>query len=104
MRAAQMRFAHKTHLLKSKPDWQKCLALERALEILGEAVKRLPIELCERYPSVPWKLMAGMRDRMAHGYDAVDYETLWYTGRKDMPPLLSTVEQILLELKKEEPG
>ena len=54
-------------------DWQKRAAFERVMEVLGEAVKRLPPELCQRYPAVPWKLIAGMRDRVSHGYDAIDY-------------------------------
>ena len=49
-------------------DWQALLAFERALEILGEAVKRLPSELRDRHPTVQWKLIAGMRDRLSHGY------------------------------------
>jgi uncharacterized protein with HEPN domain len=44
-------------------DWQKRLAFERVMEVLGEAVKRLPSDLCQRYPAVPWKLIAGMRAR-----------------------------------------
>ena len=57
-------------------NWHKRLAFERVMEIRGEAVKRLPPELCQRYPAVPWKLIAGMRDRVSHGYDAIDYSTL----------------------------
>ena len=55
-------------------DWRSVLAFERVLEVLGEAAKRLPPELRERYPAVPWKLVAGMRDRVSHGYDAIDYK------------------------------
>jgi len=68
------------------------------MEILGEAVKRLPPDLCQRYPAVPWKLVAGMRDRVSHGYDAIDYATLWDTVRADVPGLLVTVEQMLNDL------
>jgi uncharacterized protein with HEPN domain len=57
-------------------DWQATAALERFLEILGEGVKRLPIELRSRYPSVPWKEIAGTRDHLSHGYDDVDYQVL----------------------------
>ena len=80
-------------------DWQKRAAFERVMEVLGEAAKRLPPELCGRYPAVPWKLIAGMRDRISHGYDAVDYSTLWETVQDDMPPLLATVEQMLKDLE-----
>jgi len=46
-------------------------------------------------PPVPWKLIAGMRDRVSHGYDALDYSTLWDTVQDDVPGLLATVEQML---------
>jgi len=81
-------------------DWQKRFAFERIMEVLGEAVKRLPPELCQRYPSVPWKLIAGMRDRVSHGYDALDYATLWDAVHEDIPGLLATVEQMLKDLEK----
>lgn len=80
-------------------DWQATLALERALEILGEAVKRLPDDLRGRYPQVEWKAVAGMRDRLSHGYDAIDYEILWKTVHERLPTLLSTVEQMLQDLE-----
>ena len=63
-------------------DWKSSFALERVLEIIGEAVKRLPPDLCEEYSSVPWKLWAGMRDRLSHGYDNVDYEILWNSSAR----------------------
>ena len=46
-------------------------AVARALEIVGEAAKRIPLEIPEIYPPVPWRDMAGMRDRIIHGYDNV---------------------------------
>jgi uncharacterized protein with HEPN domain len=52
-------------------DWQKRAAFERVMEVLGEAVKRLPPELTARYPAVDWRGVAGMRDRVSHGYDAI---------------------------------
>jgi len=48
-------------------DWREALAFERVMEVLGEAVKRLPEELKQRYPQVPWRLVAGMRDKISHG-------------------------------------
>ena len=79
-------------------DWQASAALERFIEILGEAVKRLPTELRDRYPAVPWKEIAGTRDHLSHGYDDVDYQVLWDAVQKDVPVLLATVEQILKDL------
>ena len=69
------------------------------MEGLGEAVKRLPPVLRERYPAVPWKLMAGLRDRVSHGYNGIDYQTLWDTVERDLPPLLATIEQMLKDLE-----
>jgi uncharacterized protein with HEPN domain len=89
----------KNELPQILTDWQKRAAFERVMEVLGEAVKRLPPELCSRYPAVPWKLIAGMRDRISHGYDAVDYSMLWDTVKEDVPPLLATVGQMLTALE-----
>ena len=77
--------------------------MERALEIIGEAVKRLPAELYEAYPAVPWRLVAGMRDRLSHGYDEVDYEILWNTVHQDLPNLLNTVDEMMRDSAVGEP-
>ena len=74
------------------------LALVRLLEIVGEGVKRLPLNLRSRYPSVPWKEIAGTRDHLSHGYDDVDYQVLWDAVQQDLPVLLATVEQMLTDL------
>jgi uncharacterized protein with HEPN domain len=80
-------------------DWQATFAFERALEIVGEAVKRLQPELREKYPAVPWRLVAGMRDRLSHGYDDIRHEVLWDTVQQDFPVLLETAEQMLRDLE-----
>ena len=79
-------------------DWQKRAAFERVMEILGEAVKRLPPELTARYPAVDWRGIAGMHDRVSHGYDAIDYGLMWQSVEKRVPGLLATVEQMLKDL------
>ena len=81
-------------------DWQALLAFERAMEILGEAVKRLPSDLRERYPAVEWKLIAGMRDRLSHGYDEIRHDVLWNAVQNEVPQLLNTVEQMLKDLEQ----
>ena len=78
-------------------DWLATAALERFLEIVGEGVKRLPMELRSRHPSVPWKEIAGTRDHLSHGYDDVDHQVLWDAVQNDVPVLLATVEQMLKE-------
>lgn len=79
-------------------DWLATAALERFLEILGEGVKRLPMELRSRYPHVPWKEIAGTRDHLSHGYDDVDHQVLWDAVQNDLPVLLLTIKQMLDEL------
>jgi uncharacterized protein with HEPN domain len=79
-------------------DWQATAALERLIEIMGEGVKRLPMDLRSRYPAVPWKEITGTRDHLSHGYDDVDYQVLWDAVQKDVPTLLYTVGQMLKDL------
>jgi uncharacterized protein with HEPN domain len=67
------------------------------LEIIGEATKRLPDDLRQRYPDVPWKGMAGMRDRIIHGYDNVDLEIVWDVVKRDIPQIKSKIERILID-------
>lgn len=52
-------------------------AFVRSLEIIGEAVKKLPLTLREQYPQIPWRNIAGMRDRLIHDYMSIDYEIVW---------------------------
>jgi uncharacterized protein with HEPN domain len=58
-------------------DWRRQMLGERLVEVLGEAVKRLPDELRNRHSQVPWKKIAGTRDYIAHGYDSVDHDVIW---------------------------
>jgi uncharacterized protein with HEPN domain len=98
-RHAQALCASKT-LAQLKSDWRDAFAFERVMEVLGEAVKRLPDELRSRYPAVDWRGIAGMRDRVSHGYDAVDYEVLWRAVQDRVPGLLSTIERMLRDLEE----
>lgn len=67
----------------------------RALEIVGEATKRLPASIRTQYPEVPWKDMAGMRDRIIHGYDNVDMQIVWSVVKNEIPRLKPVIRQIL---------
>ena len=70
-------------------------AFIRSLEIIGEAVKNLPGEFKEKYPEVPWKEIAGMRDKLIHEYFGVNYEIIWKTIHKDVPELKIKIEEIM---------
>ena len=68
------------------------LALTRLIEVVGEAAKNVSPNLRERHSDVPWKLMAGTRDRLIHGYDRVDVDVLWDIIKVDLPPLIATLQ------------
>jgi uncharacterized protein with HEPN domain len=70
-------------------------AFVRSLEIIGEAAKKVPDDVQARYPEVEWRAMAGMRDRLIHGYFGVDYALVWDVVRNKVPGLRAQVQRIL---------
>ena len=70
-------------------------AFVRSLEIIGEAVKQLPNDIKERHSHLEWRAMAGMRDRLIHGYFGVDYDIVWDVVLNKIPVLQREVEYIL---------
>lgn len=75
-------------------DRQLALAIVRLLEIVGEAASAMSSEFRERHPQVPWRLMIGMRNRLIHGYQTVDLETVWDVVDRDLPPLIQQLRDI----------
>lgn len=71
-------------------------AVIRELEIIGEASKRLSETFKRTLPDVPWKNIAGMRDKLIHDYFGVNLEAVWKTVHDDLPPLKAVFETKLL--------
>ena len=69
-------------------------AVVRNFEIIGEATKRISPEFKKSFPQIPWKKMAGMRDKLIHDYVHVDMETVWDAKTKDLPSLLIELKEI----------
>ena len=70
-------------------------AVIRELGIIGEATKNLTDEIRNKYKEIPWKLIAGMKDVLTHGYFSVDIKEVWNTAKIDIIPLKNKVEEIL---------
>jgi len=73
-------------------------AVVRNLEVIGEAAKHLSPEIRDAHPGVPWRKMAGMRDRLIHGYFGVSFDIVWTVARKEIPDLLPDVTRIVCGL------
>lgn len=73
-------------------------AVIRNFEIIGEAVKRIPKDILNQQPQIPWQDIAGFRDVLIHDYYKVDLDEVWLTIERDLPPLLTAVEALLEQL------
>lgn len=77
-------------------------AVVRNLEVIGEAVKRIPLAVRTAYPDIEWHPAAAMRDFLIHEYPEVDAEAVWNTIVDDLPPFKTGVEACLQNLPKME--
>jgi uncharacterized protein with HEPN domain len=71
------------------------LTITKLLEIIGEAARRVSVELRTAHPEVEWKKISGARDRLIQGYDAVDFDIVWTICVDDMPLLVRHLNAIL---------
>lgn len=82
-------------------DLKTVYAVRKAIEIIGEATKRVPKAFKDKHPDIPWRKMTGMRDRLIHEYFGVKLNVLWETIQIDIPQLKILVAGILQELGEE---
>jgi len=78
-----------------RTDDKTASAVIRKLEVIGEAVKQLPEGVQQRYPNIPWKQVAGMRDKLIHFYFGVDPGLIWQTVTSRLPSLKATIQEML---------
>lgn len=78
-------------------DEKLSLALQRLIEIIGEAAKNVTAETRSQAADIPWRKSAGMRDRLIHAYFDVNLDILWNTVADELPPVVSALEALLAE-------
>jgi uncharacterized protein with HEPN domain len=81
-------------------DTKTVYAVVRAIEIIGEATKNIPEDVRKKYPHIPWRQMAGMRDKVIHEYFGVKLERVWETVKRDIPNLKPLFEKMLGDLEE----
>jgi uncharacterized protein with HEPN domain len=84
-------------------DEKSVFAVVRALEIVGEAAKRIPQDVRDANPDVPWRAMAGIRDKLIHDYTSINLEIVWKTLEEDLPELISQMERIIRDATPRKP-
>ncbi len=80
-------------------DKKVIFATVRALEVIGESSNRISDELKEKYKYLPWVEMRGLRNRIVHNYDDVDYDIIWNVLKNEIPTLINQIEQIIDEVQ-----
>lgn len=78
-----------------KSDRTVQLALVQLIEIIGEAATQVDPGIRTAHPTIPWQLAAGMRHRLIHGYDLIEYAVVYDTVKGDLPPLVTQLDTIL---------
>jgi uncharacterized protein with HEPN domain len=85
---------------ESNPE--KLFAVVKAIEIIGEAVKKIPDEIRSQYPQIPWKDIAGMRDVLVHNYWRIDSKVVWSTVQDGIPLLKPAITELAAQFTNDE--
>ena len=83
---------------KFEKDEKTLFAVIRALEIMGEAAKKIPPGIRVKYKNIPWRQIAGMRDKLIHEYFGVNAKVVWKTVREDIPMVKPLIKQMIKDI------
>jgi uncharacterized protein with HEPN domain len=87
--------------LAFEADEKTAYAVVRALEIIGEASKRIQSRIRQMSPETPWRSMSGIRDKLIHDYVSVNLEIVWKTVAEDLPKLVPQIEVLIEKVRSE---
>ena len=87
--------AERTHFTAYCKDWSSQLAMERALEVIGEPANRVSMEFRIEHPKIPWQQIISHRHFLAHEYDEIRHERIWETATVRTPELINMLREIL---------
>lgn len=93
------RFAEGIDFATFKNDDMRLSAVIRKFEIIGEAAKSVPEDIKQKYTSIPWRDMAGMKNRLIHFYFGVKYDLVWNTIKDVIPQVKPLINKVLEELE-----
>jgi len=95
-----MKFAEGLNFTDFSKDEKTIYAVIRAVEIIGEATRNIPDEVCTKYPEIPWREASNMRNKLVHRYFGINLEVVWQTLNEDLPMLAKALEEILRREEK----
>jgi len=87
--------AGRTHFAAYEKDWAMQMAIERAIEVIGEAANKVSKEFRAEHPEIPWQQIVGQRHFLAHEYGEVKQERLWQTATVRVPELLDLLRPLV---------
>jgi uncharacterized protein with HEPN domain len=99
---AAIQFVEGMTFAEFEGDKKTIFAATRAIQIIGEAAKKIPDSIRVQYPEIPWKGMTGMRDKVTHEYFGVKLNVLWDTIEQDLPKVKELMLRVLANLAEDE--
>ena len=94
-----MRYANGVDRAELEANDEKVSAILYQISIIGEAIKRLSLDIRQQHPEISWREIVGMRDVIVHEYDQVDLEIVWDVTQNELPELLILLQPLLPSLE-----